>query len=427
MASPQSGILNRPPENAIVASFELSTQDPDSTRLAIERLRGVVTSELRSDLADTSPTSDKTQPSAETGELGFVDGYDRYHLTITVGFGKSAYDKLGIAQESQPQDLISIPWDKLGDQTPDGVHTVTNPSNGDILVQVCSDSMYVAEHVTRRVEHELRDILSIVWSAAGTQRHTSRAGRTNRGEGRALIGFLDGTSNLDPRHSDADRHLVFVSPQHMDDMPPRLPAVDPNQPPYGQPSPPAFPDDLREPPSHEPDWTKHGSYAVVRASTIHIADWDQLPLGEQEHVVGRWKVSGSGLDRPDDPLQLPAEPVFADADGTTTPLSAHVRKANPRGPDDALRRIFRRGYPLIMPTAAQGVMRGLIFVCFARTLTTQFEFITRAWTANKDFPRPEAGVDAFRRFETVLCGGYFFVPPLRNGHKPWSWVLPPTV
>jgi Dyp-type peroxidase family len=420
----QAGILNRPPDHALFAALAFIGTTPAEVRAATERLRELIHHELRSDLAETTPASPKDQPSAETGELGFDDNYDRYHLTITVGFAKTAYDALGVPADQQPQDLIPIPWEQLGDQTADGARTVAKPDNGDVLLQICSDSVYVAEHVLRRIEHELADAFRIVWSQPGAQRHTSRAGRTSRREGRALIGFLDGTSNLNPRHSADDAKLVFVDPTNIADYPPQVPPAGQSQ--YNQPQPPVFPQDLRQPPPHEPDWTKNGTYAVVRASIVDTTAWDRRQFGEQEHTIGRWKVSGSGLDHPDDPAQLPADPDFtADPSGATTPLTAHVRKTNPRGPDDAKRRIFRRGYPLVLPTI-EGTQRGLVFACFARTITTQFEFITRAWTTNPNFPTPGAGVDAFRQFETsILCGGYFFIPPLGHARQPWSWIVPP--
>lgn len=416
MNHPQAGILNRPPDHALFVAVSFAAGDSATARTAIENLRSLIHNELRSDLDETTPTSDKTQPSAETGELGFDDGYDRYHLTITVGFAQSAYNALGVSQENQPQDLIPIPWADLGDAN------VIKSDNGDVLLQICSDSIYINEHVLRRIEHELGAEFRVVWTQQGSQRHTTRAGRVSRSEGRALIGFLDGTSNLDPRNSTEDATLVFVDPGAVSTYPPRTPPPGPSQ--YGQPDPPTFPD-LRQPPTREPDWTTNGSYAVVRASVVGTSTWDGHPLGEQEHTVGRWKVSGSALDHPDDPTQPPAEPDFAaDPSGTVTPLTAHIRKANPRGPDDASRRIFRRGYPLVLPTV-DGMTRGLVFVCFGRTITTQFEFITRGWTTNPNFPTPNAGVDAFRQFETaVLSGGYFFVPPLSNASQPWSWVIP---
>jgi Dyp-type peroxidase family len=273
-------------------------------------------------------------------------------------------------------------------------------------------------------------VIQILWVLPGSQRHTSRNGRVSRDDGRALTGFLDGTSNLDPQHDSEDAHLVFVDPARMDDYPPRVPDLPPGNPnPYSPGSPsPVFPEDLAQPPApgSEPAWTKNGTYMVVRASVVDMTAWDALTLGAQELAVGRRKVTGNSLNiNPDAPVQPIPEPDFsADPDGAVTPLTAHIRRANPRGPGDELRRIFRRGYPLILPTTS-GLQLGLAFVCFGRTITTQFEFITRAWTANPNFPRPGVGPDAFRAFETVLGGGYYFVPALQQPTQPWSWILPP--
>ncbi len=188
-----------------------------------------------------------------------------------------------------------------------------------------------------------------------------------------------------------------------------------------------FPPDLQEPPApgSEPAWTEDGTYMVVRASIVDMLVWDPVTVDEQERSIGRRKVTGNPLaTNPDDPTSPIPEPEFAsDPDGAVTPLDAHVRKSNPRGPGDDLRRIFRRGYPLILPHE-EGLKLGLAFVCFGRTITTQFEFITRAWTTNPDFPRPGAGKDNFRRFEAVLGGGYYFVPALTKASQPWSWIVP---
>jgi len=415
----QQGITNRPPDHALLLALQLNTTDPARSAEAVERLREVVHRERRSDLNETTPTSPKEQPSAETGELGFDDHYERYHLTATVGFAASAYDKLGVAPEERPQDLRSIDWAALGDNP-------RKPDNGDIVVQVCTDSVYIAEHFQRRIEEELGDVVSVAWVVAGSQRHNSRSGRAGREEGRALIGFKDGTSNLNPRHNPDDAKLVFVNPADIGDYPPTVPIVGPGAAnPYGGgPQPPNFPPDLHAPPTREPDWAEDGSYMVVRASVIDTATWDKRSLGEQEHTVGRFKVSGQALDKPDDASQSPTDPDYAaDPNGATTPVTAHIRKANPRGPDDAKRELFRRGYPLVL-AEVEATQCGLVFVSFARTVTTQFEFITRAWTNNPDFPFPGAGIDTLRAFETVLCGGYFFVPPLARPSQPWSWVVP---
>ncbi len=415
MLHPQAGITNRPPGHLLVIALEFANRDSAAAREALERLRELQRRELKSDLDETTASSPKEQPSAETGELGFDDGYDRAHLTITIGFAKSAYDVLGVSSEEQPQDLITIPWEKLSDQP-------QRAENGDVVIQACSDSVYINEHVLRRVEEELGDQLRLVWVVQGHQRYNSRQGRTSREEGRALIGFLDGTSNLNPRNSDEDHKLVFVDPERVAEYPPLSGPGQPSQ--YGGPQPPNFPADLRDRPPREPDWTKEGTYMVVRAAVINTSSWDDVTLGEQEHTVGRFKVSGASLDLADDRSQAETEPAFAqNQTDERVAVDSHIRKANPRGPEDRARRIFRRGYPLIDSTL-DGVQRGLVFICFARTISTQFEFITRGWLANPDFPRPGAGVDRLRQFERVLCGGYFFVPPVETRTKPWTWMLP---
>lgn len=261
----------------------------------------------------------------------------------------------------------------------------------------------------------------------GNQRYTTRAGRTNRREGRALTGFIDGTSNLDPAKNDDDARLVFVDPAAVTTYPP-LPR---NQAPgYNGPPLPQFPEGLREPPASEPEWTKDGTYLVVRASVINTPAWDAESLDEQEKTVGRYKFSGAFLDRDDDPANLDLDPLFVSdpaAAGDKVPIDSHVRKANPRraAERDADRKIFRRGYPLIA-AKPDGFDRGLLFVAFARSLSTQFDFIFRAWMLNENFPEPGAGKDRLFEKETaVLAGGYFFVPPLTHKHDAASWVIPP--
>jgi Dyp-type peroxidase family len=293
-----------------------------------------------------------------------------------------------------------------------------------LALQICADNLYVCEHVVRRIEDGLGAELGFLATYIGSQRYTTRAGRTSRHEGRALIGFLDGTSNLDPRNSDADAKLVFIDPAAVVDYP-KNPPNEPSEE-YGGGRP--FPDELTEPPAHEPEWAAAGTYMTVRASTFPTAVWDQLSQNAQEQAVGRFKVSGASLDLADDSELLTAEPKFAtEPNDLAVALRAHIRKANPRrqGQQDDQRRIFRRGYPLIA-AAETGLKRGLIFIAFARSISTQFEFIVRAWMRNPDFPAKETGTDTLfaQLGEEVLGGGYYFVPPLKNRAQPWTWQLP---
>lgn len=413
-SGPQAGIVNRPPEHML--AFALTVAGPNP-RASLEQIRTIVHAELESSL---DRLGDPGEPPAETGELGYEPDYDRAHLTITLGLSSSAFDKLGVSADDRPADLVPIPWDKLGD-APDIA------DSGDLVFQVCADSAFITEHVLRRIEHTLGNQVHVVWAHTGVQRYSSRAGRTARHEGRAWIGFLDGTSNLNPRRDPADYALTFVNPD------PAVVATYPKTPNSGQPgaygptNQPQFPSDLRGHPGHEPAWTKDGSYLAVRVSENDLAAWDTQALSCQEQTIGRQKVSGVILDllghedaRADDP------PAFAnDQTLSAVALDAHIRKANPRGAEDLARRIFRRGYPLYEASDRGTIRRGLLFVSYARTLSTQFEFITRAWTTNPNFPHPGAGVDKLRQFDQhVLAGGYYFVPPLDDAAQAWSWHIP---
>jgi deferrochelatase/peroxidase EfeB len=414
--APQSGILNRPPEHLLFAALTFAgDRSPAATRETIEQLGALLARELHSDLDNLTPDADKTQPYAETGELGFTDGFDRAHLTVTVGFSRTGLETLGVPAALMPADLVTIPWGQMGDNP-------RIPDSGDVALQICADNAYMTEHVLRRVEHTLAGRLTTVYAITGQQRYTSRSGRTSAAEARALIGFHDGTANLDPAHNPDDRKLVFIDPDHID-YPPN-PA--PGTPSYG--SAESFPPDLRPVPATEPAWTAGATYMTVRASVFDTAAWDTTPLGQQEREIGRFKLSGASLDLADDPALRTAEPRFAaETADTTVPVNSHVRKAGPRRPgtDDNQRRLFRRGYPTIAPGPDGRLQRGLIFIGFARTTSTQFEFIVRGWLRNPNFPTANAGIDPLLQRDTVIAGGYYLVPALDNANKPSTWRLPP--
>jgi Dyp-type peroxidase family len=161
------------------------------------------------------------------------------------------------------------------------------------------------------------------------------------------------------------------------------------------------------PAGQEPADLDGGSYLAVEVLTIQTPQFDQLTNDQQSAVVGRAKVDGTPISPPD--------------------TSSHVQKANPhRNPDDELRRLLRRGYPLIR-SGGNGLVRGLIFLAFGRSLTTQHEFIRRGWIDNPDFPAPGSGRDKFLSAFTdpqLQAGGYYFVPPLTKPHDKASWRLP---
>jgi deferrochelatase/peroxidase EfeB len=171
----------------------------------------------------------------------------------------------------------------------------------------------------------------------------------------------------------------------------------------------SFPSDLGQPPvGPEPVVLDGGSYMAIEVSVIDTSFFDQQPRSEQEHIVGRTKMEGT-----------PAPNAEA---------KSHTLKANPhRDANDELRRFLRRGYSLVRPYGS-ALGRGLIFIGFGRSLTTQVEFVRRAWINNDNFPIQGAGKDLLLFGGSVqprlLVGGYYFAPPLSTPHDLTSWVIP---
>ena len=427
MSNFQAGILDHPREHALVAALSFAAADAPSCQTAFQGLRELIRRELAADIDEIDPESNPEVPSADTGELGVDTGYDTTGLTITVGVSASGVQRLGVAADQMPADLIPINWAWFND-------TPANANEGDLVLQICADSGYIVEHVLRRIEHEQSGSFTVIWTLTGEQRNGGpHGGELTADSARALIGFHDGLSNLNPKDS-TDQQLIFVS---QDGAPPypatppggQQPGPQPNQPGYGPQGAtgPIFPNDLRQPPAQEPSWCKDGTYLMVRASLLEMGQWDPQTLQQQEQTVGRWKYSGATRDNPNSPAHRRDAPLFAaDPTNVQVPTDSHIRRANPRAlPTDAQRRIFRRGYPIIAGTPEGTVQRGLLFISFARSLSTQVEFILRAWLKNPDFPEPNSDVDPLLKLESgVLAGGYYFVPPVADPTEPWNIQVP---
>jgi len=280
----------------------------------------------------------------------------------------------------------------------------------------------------------------------------------------------------------------------------RLPASGPIWPgefvfgyPSQDPKDPNYPGKLA---SGGPEWTRNGSLMVVRRLVQRVPEFnrfieakaDELGMDRElfaARIVGRWK-SGAPLSITpllDDP-QLGADNRrnndfdFAnDPQGRRCPLTSHIRKAYPRNDvtnipaaraarseidkrevsafDTYTHRVMRRGIPFgpeltseerASGKTAEGVERGLMFVCYQTSIERQFEYIVKYFInddpdsahANKGGPDALVGQNwdhnNHRRVEGLalsypsgdphrsICldtfvsptgGDYFFVPSLR--------------
>ena len=85
----------------------------------------------------------------------------------------------------------------------------------------------------------------------------------------------------------------------------------------------------------EPGWAVGGSYQAVRIIRKLVERWDRTPLGEQERIIGRTKMSGAPLDRPDGTEAMVPD-FAADPDGKRVAPTA-ISGSPIRGPGRARR------------------------------------------------------------------------------------------
>lgn len=347
----QPGVVTPAPEHAVVAAFD--TTASSATELA----------QLLQDLADETdlltsaipfPEGDPLLPPPDNGIVGMAPEAD--DLTITLALGASLFDdRFGLA-DRRPRELRAMPASPNDDPDLDRSH-------GDLLLQICAGTEESAIHALRRLMRVSRRSLTLRWVQSGFQRpNTLGAGRAST---RNLLGFKDGTANPDVSDAAVADTVVWVQPG----------------------------DD-------EPAWAIGGTYQVVRVIRNRVEFWDRTALRTQELIMGRRKSSGAPLDGA---VETDAPDYEGDPDGAVTPLSAHIRLANPRTAESQRNVILRRGFSYSNGFTSDGQLdQGLLFVCFQRSLEDGFVAVQRRLDG-----------EALEEYIRPVGGGFFFVPPGR--------------
>jgi porphyrinogen peroxidase len=124
-----------------------------------------------------------------------------------------------------------------------------------------------------------------------------------------------------------------------------------------------------------------GSVLLFQRWTHATADWEGLPVAEQEKVIGRTKPDSVELDE------------------TAMPATSHVSR-NVISEDGAELKIFRRN--VAYGTATD---HGTMFVGFAAQQRILDLMLRRMAGATEDGLR-----DALTRYTTPVTGAYYFVP-----------------
>jgi deferrochelatase/peroxidase EfeB len=306
----------------LLAAFNLVSED----RARLARSLRDLTDEARGLMEARPPERrDTAYPPTETGILGPEGRTDG--LAVTVSVGASLFDdRFGLAGR-QPKELVRMPF--LANDRLDPAQT-----HGDLLLALSADQPDVLLHALRQLMRRTRDNVVLHWMLDGYNRPDAKPvpGRTGN---RNLLGFKDGTANLDITDKALMDELIWVGPDE-----------------------------------GEPAWAVGGSYQAVRIIRMFVEFWDRTPLNEQQKIIGRDKASGAplGLDRESD------EPGYGDDPaGNRIPLDAHIRTANPRTPETAPNRILRRGFNFSRGFDAAGRLdQGLAFVSYQKSLTRGF-------------------------------------------------------
>jgi deferrochelatase/peroxidase EfeB len=317
---------------------------------------------------------DDAFPPTETGVLG---PDPRPHgLSVTLSVGASLFDeRFGLA-DRRPRELVRMPFlanDRLEERL----------SHGDLLLTLGADQPDVLLHALRQLLRRTRDNLVLHWMLDGYNRPDARPapGQTAN---RNLLGFKDGTANLDVDDQRLMDRYVWVGPEHTRSHRSRVGG-------------PEGPD------AGEPDWAVGGSYQAVRIIRMFVEFWDRTPLAEQEALIGRHKMTGAPLGR-DRETDLPR--FDDDPKGERTPLDAHIRLANPRSgrTEDSL--ILRRGFNFSRGFDEAGRLdQGLAFVSYQASLAKGFLAVQARLTG-----------EPLEEYILPVGGGFFYaLPGVRSG------------
>jgi deferrochelatase/peroxidase EfeB len=347
----QSGIVTPRRASTAVVALDLATR----TRGDLEELLRTLTERMRFLTSGGVPeNSGISSPPADSGILGPDIPSDG--LTATLGLGSSVFDtRFGLA-DRKPQQLR--PMDTFPNDNLDRTQC-----DGDLLLQLSA-------HHPDTVVHALRDLTRSTGGAMQPRWRIDGAIAPPRPSGapRNYFGFKDGTAGPDVTDAALMRSLVWVQPD-----------------------------------AGEPAWAAGGTYQVVRIIRMLTEFWDRVSASEQEQMIGRRKDTGAPFTgrRETDIPNYDNDPA-----GDATPLSAHIRVANPRTAKTETNRILRRGFNYDHGIDSNGNLdMGLVFTAYQQDLDRQFVTIQKRLA-------DEPMVD----YISPVGGGYFFVVPgVRNG------------
>lgn len=346
----QLAVLSEPTPYTSMLAFDVIAETRAELRDLLQELTGRMRLLYKGGLPqDDGPAA----PADDNGILG--PSVPSRSVAFIFGIGASLFDeRFGLA-DSKPATLTtmeSFPNDNL------------DPAmcGGDFSVQICASDADTVVHALRDITKHTRGAMQPRWQMDGFKSPPRPAGTP-----RNLMGFMDGIANPDTSQASMMEDLVWL--------------------PQGGP---------------ESAWMAGGTFQVARIIRMFVEFWDRASVFDQESVIGRRKATGDPLDGTNEF----STPDYADdPQGLITPLTAHIRLANPRTTASAPSRILRRGYNYVRGLDVNGELdEGLLFTCYQQNIFNQF-ITVQGRLINEPL------VD----FISPIGGGYFFCPPGLGG------------
>ena len=362
----QAGITTPAQDNMFTAAFDVSTTDVEELKTLLSDWAVAAEQMTAGELIGGQPSSNKQLPPKDTGEAW---GYKPNGLTITFGVGKGLFvdadgkDRFGLAAK-MPAVLKEGMPSFAGDQ----LHAAQ--SDGDLLIQACSNDAQVCVHAIRNLTRIAFGTATLRWSQVGYGRTSSTS--VDQETPRNLFGFKDGTNNIKAEDS-SDQLNKHLWVQKGDDA--------------------------------AAAWMTGGTYYVARRIRMLAEIWDRLRLIEQEQTMGRDKRYGAPLSIAN-PTKSSEEFTAVDYKAkddkgeTLVPADAHIAVVSPE--QNQGRRMLRRGYNYTDGSDSLGQLQtGLFFIAFVRDPRTNFYPILDRMTKT----------DALQEYLKHEASALFAIPP----------------
>ena len=362
----QAGITTPAQDNMFTAAFDVSTTDVEELKTLLSDWAVAAEQMTAGELIGGQPSSNKQLPPKDTGEAW---GYKPNGLTITFGVGKGLFvdadgkDRFGLAAK-MPAILKEGMPSFAGDQ----LHAAQ--SDGDLLVQACSNDAQVCVHAIRNLTRIAFGTATLRWSQVGYGRTSSTS--VDQETPRNLFGFKDGTNNIKAEDS-ADQLNKHLWVQKGDDA--------------------------------AAEWMTGGTYYVARRIRMLAEIWDRLRLIEQEQTMGRDKRYGAPLSianptKSSEEFTTVDYAAKDDKGETLVPADAHIAVVSPE--QNQGRRMLRRGYNYTDGSDSLGLLQtGLFFIAFVRDPRTNFYPILDRMTKS----------DALQEYLKHEASALFAIPP----------------